>query len=102
MLDIYESYRECDRGGNPDNHNCLKCNVYLIERPGINTNLKTYVVNCTYKYNITSYGHYKCVEITRCTKNLGIILEKKISALMNVKKMILINIHIKEFALKNT
>ena len=34
-------------------------------------------------------------------KILVIILEKKIYALMNVKKMILINIHIKEFALKD-
>ena len=75
----YESCRECDMEGNPENHNCLKCDVDLIERPGTGTNnsLKNCVVNCTYTYNMTSYGQYKCVERVHCTKEASYYIREK-------------------------
>ena len=75
----YESCRECNMEGNGENHNCLKCDVDLIERPGSSSYLKNCVVNCTYKYNMTSYGQYKCVEIAHCINgNKNYIKEKNI------------------------
>ena len=86
FMPCYESCRECERGGNPNNHNCLKCDVDLIERPGMNSDLKNCVVNCTYKYNITSYGHYKCVEIAHCTKNSSNYIREKNICIDECKK----------------
>ena len=75
----FETCRECDREGTPENHNCLKCDIDLIERPGITSNLKNCVVNCSFKYNITEYGQYKCVEMLKCAKKgLYYIREKNI------------------------
>ena len=78
FMPCYETCRECDIGGDPENHNCLKCDVDLIERPGINSNLKNCVVNCSYKYNITEYGQYKCVEFAHCMNGTNLIREKNI------------------------
>ena len=62
----YESCRKCDRGGDGINHNCLSCDVDLIERPGINSLFKNCVGNCSFSYYETEYGQYKCVEIPVC------------------------------------
>ena len=75
----FETCRECDMEGTPESHNCLKCDIDLIERPGTTSNLKNCVVNCSFKYNITQYGQYKCVEITKCAEQgLYYIKEKNI------------------------
>ena len=78
FMPCYESCRVCDREGNPENHNCLKCDVDLIERPGMNSNLINCVVNCNYKYNITPYGQYKCIAAVQCNNGTKLIREKNI------------------------
>jgi alpha-amylase len=67
----YESCKECDREGNGETHNCLKCDVDLIERPDKDSNglYKNCVVNCSFNYNITLYGQYKCLEKAQCNAN---------------------------------
>jgi len=62
----YESCRKCDREGDGINHNCISCDVDLIERPRANTYLKNCVGNCSHSYYETEYGQYKCVEIPFC------------------------------------
>ena len=78
FMPCYESCRECDRGGNPENHNCLKCDVDLVERPGTTTNLKNCVVDCSYNYSLTPFGQYKCIEIVKCGNTSYYIKEKNL------------------------
>ena len=73
----YESCRKCDRGGDGINHNCLSCDVDLIERPGINTNLKNCIGNCSFSYYETEYGQYKCVEIPVCPIEVNKYIKEK-------------------------
>ena len=54
----------------------MKCDVGLVERPGINTYLKNCVVNCPYNYSLTPYGQYKCIEIVKCGNTSNYIKEK--------------------------
>ena len=74
----YETCRECDREGNPETHNCLKCDVDLFERPGTYSVLKNCVFNCSYKWSMTPYGQFKCVEIAKCGNTSYYIKEKNI------------------------
>ena len=82
----YESCRKCDRGGDGINHNCLSCDVDLIERPGVNASLKNCVGNCSFSYYETEYGQYKCVEIPVCPIEANKYIKEKNKCIDDCKK----------------
>ena len=82
----YESCKECDREGNAENHNCLSCDVDLIERPGTTSILKNCVTNCTYSYYITLSGQYRCTEIPYCPIEINKYIKDKNKCVLNCEK----------------
>ena len=82
----YESCKECDREGNAENHNCLSCDVDLIERPGTISKLKNCVTNCTYSYYITLSGQYRCTEIPYCPIEINKYIKEKNKCILNCEK----------------
>ena len=82
----YESCKECDREGNAENHNCISCDVDLIERPGTTSILKNCVTNCTYSYYITLSGQYRCTEIPYCPIEVNKYIKDKNKCILNCEK----------------
>ena len=81
----YESCKMCDKEGTPINHNCKVCENNLIQRPGENNSLNC-VTNCTFNYYFTSYGQYKCTEISFCPKEASLFIEQKNKCIDDCKK----------------
>ena len=81
----YESCKLCDREGNSEIHNCLSCEVDLIERPNSTSVHKNCVTNCTYSYYI-SFGQYRCTEIPHCPIEANKYIKEKNQCIEDCKK----------------
>ena len=79
----YETCKECEKGGDSENHNCLSCDTNLMPKPNYSpipyTNSNTFncVIICTNSYYFTSFGQYKCTEFPFCPAEASIFIKEK-------------------------
>ena len=74
----YETCKQCEKGGNPENHYCSSCDTNLIQKPNSGS-IDTFncVTSCVNSYYFTSYGQYKCTEYSYCPPEASMLIKEK-------------------------
>ena len=73
----YETCKECNEDGDPENHNCLSCDSNLVQKPGSTEDKFNCVTNCANSYYFTPSGQYKCTENIICPTQAIMYIEEK-------------------------
>ena len=81
----YETCKQCEKDGNPENHNCKSCDSNLIEKPGSSSDTFNCVTNCANSYYFTASGQYKCTETAICPAQASIYIKEKNKCIDNCK-----------------
>ena len=73
----YETCKECDEEGDPENHNCISCDTNLVQKPGSTEETFNCVTNCDYSYYFTPTGQYKCTGSVVCPSSASMYIKEK-------------------------
>ena len=71
----YETCHTCEKGGTPEENNCLTCDSNHIQKPGY-PNSTNCVTECKYSYYYTPYGYYRCSNSSNCPNEASLYIRK--------------------------
>ena len=71
----YETCHTCERGGTPEENNCLTCASNHIKKPGYPDSTNC-VTECSYSYYYTQYGYYRCSNSSNCPDEANLYIRE--------------------------
>ena len=84
-MPCYEFCKTCKYGGDNTINNCTSCAFGFIFIPGL-INTTNCVIKCPYFYYYTTYGQYKCSELSVCPEDYNLLIRNKEQCIEDCKK----------------